>query len=156
MKLKVAKKEKLFTGIYSKLNVNLTTYYSSKLAVLKLSEFHFCIPTLKTFSQNTAQLYIVNTAGADPGGGHTRHAPPLRLEKIWFFGVKSWFFTRNAPKIFVPPSDRRNFFKYAPPPTWNPGSVPVQHSDWMILEYDTKLMLKYFMSMGPVYNCCMQ
>jgi hypothetical protein len=82
MKLKVAKKEKLFTGIYSKLNVNLTTYYSSKLAVLKLSEFHFCIPTLKTFSQNTAQLYIVNTAGADPGGGHTRHAPPLRLEKI--------------------------------------------------------------------------
>jgi hypothetical protein len=42
--------------------------------------------------------------------------PPLRLEKIWFFGVKSWFFTRNAPKIFVPPSDRRNFFKYAPPP----------------------------------------
>jgi hypothetical protein len=82
MKLKVAKKEKLFTGIYSKLNVNLTTYYSSKLAVLKLSEFHFCIPTLKTFSQNTAQLYIVNTAGADPGGGHTRHVPPLRLEKI--------------------------------------------------------------------------
>jgi hypothetical protein len=26
-------------------------------------------------------------------------APPLKLEKIWFFGVKSWFFTRNSPKM---------------------------------------------------------
>jgi hypothetical protein len=26
------------------------------------------------------------------------------LEKIWFFGVKSWFFTRNTPKIFALPS----------------------------------------------------
>ena len=42
-------------------------------------------------------------------------APPLNLEKIWFFGVKSWFFTRNTPKIFPPPSARRNFFKCAPP-----------------------------------------
>jgi hypothetical protein len=25
--------------------------------------------------------------------------PPLKLEKIWFFGVKSWFFTRNTPKF---------------------------------------------------------
>jgi hypothetical protein len=32
-------------------------------------------------------------------GGHTRHAPPLKLEKIRFFGVKSWFFTRNTPKF---------------------------------------------------------
>ena len=58
--------------------------------------------------------------------------PPLKLEKIWFFwrkivifhtkypknvraslrnykkiwlvGVKSWFFTRNTPKTFAPPS----------------------------------------------------
>jgi hypothetical protein len=37
------------------------------------------------------------------------------LEKIWFFGVKSWFFTRNTPKLFAPPSARRNFFKCAPP-----------------------------------------
>ena len=29
---------------------------------------------------------------------------PLKLEKIWFFGVKSWFFTRNTPTIFAPPS----------------------------------------------------
>jgi hypothetical protein len=25
-------------------------------------------------------------------------------KKIWFFGVKSWFFTRNTPKMFAPPS----------------------------------------------------
>jgi hypothetical protein len=49
------------------------------------------------------------------------------LEKIWFFGVKSWFFTRNNPTNFTPPSSQRNFFKCAPPPTpltWNPGSAP--------------------------------
>ena len=46
------------------------------------------------------------------------------LEKIWFFGVKSWFFTRNTPKLFAPPSARRNFFKCAPPPNLNPGSAP--------------------------------
>ena len=51
------------------------------------------------------------SAGADPVGG----APPLKLEKILFFGVKSWFFTRNTPKMFAPPSARRNFFKCAPP-----------------------------------------
>jgi hypothetical protein len=34
---------------------------------------------------------------------------------IWFFGIKSWFFTRNAKKYFAPPSARRNFFTYSPP-----------------------------------------
>ena len=47
----------------------------------------------------------------------------LKLEKIWFFGVKSWFFTRNTPKIFAPPSARPNFFKCTPL-TWNAGSAP--------------------------------
>ena len=61
-------------------------------------------------------------AGADPWGVHPA-PPPLKLEKIWFFGVKSWFFTRNTPNIFAPPSARRNFFNCAPL-TWNPGSAP--------------------------------
>jgi hypothetical protein len=49
-----------------------------------------------------------------------------KLEKIRFFGVKSWFFTRNTPKHITPPSARHNFFKCAPPTplTWNPGSAP--------------------------------
>ena len=84
--------------------------------------------------------------------GRTRRAPPLKLEKIWFFGVKSWFFTRNTANIFAPPfaigkdmifwrkivifhtkypknvrASLRSaqFLLNAPPPiTWNPGSTP--------------------------------
>jgi hypothetical protein len=41
----------------------------------------------------------------------------IRWKKYDFFGVKSWFFTRNTPKIFVPPSARRIFFKCAPLPS---------------------------------------
>ena len=33
------------------------------------------------------------------GGSRGAPPPPLKLEKIWFVGVKSWFFTRNTPKI---------------------------------------------------------
>ena len=64
-------------------------------------------------------------SGADPGGAAPGAPPPPKIGKIWFFGVKSWFFTRNTPKIFAPPSARRKFFKCAPPLTWNPGSAPV-------------------------------
>jgi hypothetical protein len=70
-------------------------------------------------------LHLVNVrTGADPGGGAPGARPPLELEKIRFFGVKSCFFTRNTPKMFTPPSARRNFLKCAPPLTWNPGSAP--------------------------------
>jgi hypothetical protein len=36
---------------------------------------------------------------------------PPKIGKIWFYGVKSWFFTRNTPNIFASPSARHNFFK---------------------------------------------
>ena len=55
-------------------------------------------------------------------GGHLS-PQKKKLEKIWFFGVKSWFFTRNTPTNFAPPFARRNFFKCASL-TWNPGSAP--------------------------------
>ena len=61
-------------------------------------------------------------------GGAPGMRAPLKLEKIWFFGVKSWFFTRNTPKMFEPPSAWHNFFKCVPPPTWNPGSAPAELS----------------------------
>ena len=47
--------------------------------------------------------------GADPGDAAGARSP-LKLEKIWFFCAKSWFFPRNTTKIFAPPSARRNFF----------------------------------------------
>jgi hypothetical protein len=57
--------------------------------------------------------------------GRKRFLNSRKLEKIRFFGIKSWFFTRNTPKMFAPPSARRNSFKCATPLTWNPGSAPV-------------------------------
>ena len=68
------------------------------------------------------------------GGGAPGVSPPPKIgKKIWFFGVKSWFFIPNTPIIFAPPSAigknmifwrkivifptkyPNNFFKCAPP-----------------------------------------
>jgi hypothetical protein len=96
--------------------------------------------------------YTVKPRGGSRGGGTPGVRPPLNWKKydflvlkrdfskenpkqfpvslhnwkkIWFFGVKSWFFTRNTPTIFAPPSAQRNFFKCAPlTSAWNPGSAP--------------------------------
>ena len=97
-------------------------------------------------------------AGADPEGGApgARPPPPLKLEKIWFFCVKSWFFTRNTPQIFAPPSAigkntiflrkivifhtkypknfsaslrSAHFILSAPPLTWNPGSARATYTE---------------------------
>ena len=68
--------------------------------------------------------YWRDKSGTSRGGsrGRIRRPPP----KI---GKNKIFFTRNTPKVFAPPSARRNIFKCAPSPpplTWNPGSAPVQ------------------------------
>jgi hypothetical protein len=82
-----------------------------------------------------------------------------------FFGVKSWFFTRNTPKIFTPPSAigknkifwskivifhtkypknfraslrSAQFFLSAPPLTWNPGSAPDFDCDVVVEWYVEK------------------
>jgi hypothetical protein len=102
--------------------------------------------------------------GGGGGGGRTRRAPLLKLEKIWFFGVKSWFFIRNTPTIFTPPfaigknvifwrkivifhtkypknfeppSARHIFFKCASPLTWNPGSAPAMVALFMTIPNDS-------------------
>ena len=56
--------------------------------------------------------YVCMNAGAGPGGGGGAHLArtPWNWKKIRFFGVRSWFFTRNTPTIFAPPSARWNFF----------------------------------------------
>jgi hypothetical protein len=54
--------------------------------------------------------FWIDAPGMDPGGA----PPPIKLQKIWFFGVKSWFFTRKIPTTFAPPSAQPNFFKSAP------------------------------------------
>jgi hypothetical protein len=77
-------------------------------------------------------------SGEDPGGAHPARSP-LKLEKIWLFCVKWWFFTRNTPKIFAPPSARRNFLKCAPL-AWNPGSAP----GYVLLADDHENNASYF------------
>ena len=74
-----------------------------------------CIVTLSIV------IYVDNKGGSREGA-HPARAP------LNFFGVKSWFFTRNTPKSFAPPSARRNLFKCHPPPlAWNPGSASGQY-----------------------------
>ena len=82
-----------------------------------------CRSPLKVVSSNLAQSEVYSRGGSR-WGVHPARAP-LKLEKIWFFCVKSWFFTRNTQNILAPPFARRNFFKCLPPLTWNPGSSPV-------------------------------
>jgi hypothetical protein len=56
--------------------------------------------------------------GSREGGGRR-----LKLEKIWFICVKSWFFTRNTQNFsLLPPLGA--IFLNAPPLAWNPGSTP--------------------------------
>ena len=52
----------------------------------------------------------VHSRGRSMGAHPARF--PLKLEKIWFFGVKSWFFTRNTPKYSrLPPQlEKIRFF----------------------------------------------
>ena len=68
--------------------------------------------------------WFVNTLGQ----GRIPPPPPptSKIGKKKNLDIKSWFFTRNTPKMFAPLFARRNFFKCAPPPplTWNPGSAP--------------------------------
>ena len=87
------------------------------------------VARLKCHGLQTHILKSGDFRGGSRGEGAHPARAPLKLEKIWFFGVKSWFFTRNTPQIFAPPSARRNFFKCAPPPplAWNPGSAPGLH-----------------------------
>ena len=90
--------------------------------LMKMIHLYFTNWTFRRLSYSMRVSYT----GADPGGGGTRRAP-LKLEKIWFFGVKLWFFTRNTPNNFAPPSAGPNFCKCAPTPlTWNPGSARVK------------------------------
>jgi hypothetical protein len=91
--------------------------------------------------------------GGSRGGVHPTHAP-LKLEKIWFFGVKSWFFTRNTPTIFAPPSARRNFFKCAPL-TWNLGSAPGLYNIlYFLWLYNELFIILYNILKIAELDCC--
>ena len=95
------------------------------------------------YTNTLSWIFIVPAHWNNSPLGHItqgRIQAPLKLEKIWFFGVKSWFFTWNTPTIFAPPSaiGKIGFFGlkswfftrntptiFAPPTTCIPGSAPV-------------------------------
>jgi hypothetical protein len=95
------------------------------------------------------------------GALDARPPPPLKLEKIWFFGVKSWFFTRNTPTMFAPSYAQRNFFKCAPPLTWNPGSTPALQGSVYVPtavpnpDLDSQIGLLYVQLNRIVYHHCL-
>jgi hypothetical protein len=77
------------------------------------------------WNKRSGPYWIQRRGGLRVGGAHPAPPPPKIGKNMIFFGVKSWFFTRNTRTIFAPPSARRKFFKCAPPLIWNPGSAPV-------------------------------
>ena len=128
----------------------MNTYITNLMASLSM---------LWVFVNTSSNISFISwqSAGADPGGGAPGARPPLKLEKIWFVGVKSWFFTRNTPTIFAPPSTigknmifwrkivifhkkypnnyraslrSAQFFWYAPPLIWYPRFAPGQFYMW--------------------------
>ena len=101
---------------------NMTKFYCPNKSIYNFFKINAKIST--SFRRSMLISFWIDVPGVDPGGkAQPVRSPTLQLEKIWFFGVKSWFFTRNSTKIFAPPSARRNFFNCAPL-TWNPGSAP--------------------------------
>ena len=69
--------------------------------LILLSYFYWSLYCISSFD-----LQLLVTRGGS-------RSAPLKLEKIRFFAVKSWFITRNTQTIFAPPSARCNVFKCA-------------------------------------------
>ena len=109
---------------------NMTKFYCPNKSIYYFFKINTKIST--SFRRSILISFWIDVPGADQGGGRTRCAPlPYNWKKYDFFGVKSWFFTRNTPKMFAPPSARCNFFKCAPL-TWNPGSAPIDLNMYII------------------------
>jgi hypothetical protein len=91
---------------------NMTKFYCPNKYIYYFFKINTKIST--SFRRSMLISFWIDVPGGDPRGRGRR----LKLKKIRFFGVKSWFFTRNTPTIFAPPSARRNFFKCALPLAW--------------------------------------
>jgi hypothetical protein len=115
---------------------NMTKFYCPNKSIYYFFKINTKIST--SFRRSMLISFGIDVPGADPWGrAHPARVPTLTLEKLWFFGVKSWFFTRNTPTIFAPPCARHTFFKCASL-TWNPWSAPIDLNMYIInvIAYD--------------------
>ena len=94
--------------------LGMLAYYHMKICISHMFELkNLYVHLLLHFEwelRNTLLACLLPYSRSGSRGGL-----PLKLEKNWFFGIKSWFFTRNTHKISVPPFAWCNFFKCAPP-----------------------------------------
>ena len=103
---------------------NMTKFYCPNKSIYYFFKINTKIST--SFRQSMLISFWIDVPVADPGGrAHPVRAPTLKLEKIWFFCVKAWFFTRNIPPLGP-------IFLSVPPLTWNPGSAPIDLNMYII------------------------
>ena len=103
---------------------------------------------------------LLNQGRIQGGEGEHGALPPKIGKDMIFFCVKWWFFTRNTPKIFAPPSARRNFLKFAPPNLkswirpWSPHimSRRFQYNEKMVRMEDILFMSPLIVNMSSIIN----
>ena len=62
---------------------------------------------------STNQIIVPESRGGSSGAPPAPPPLPPKIGKNMIFCVKSLFFTRNAPKIFAPPSARKKYQQQA-------------------------------------------
>ena len=107
---------------------NMTKFYCPNKSIYYFFKINNKIST--SFRRSLLISFWIDVPGTDSGGGRT-----LKLEKIWFFGVKSWFFTRNTQQFSrLPPLGA--IFLSAPPnlKSWiRPWNIHHTVSIWQFL-----------------------
>ena len=90
-------------------------------------QFHGYKPTLKSSAIlifTVITIHLSHHQGRIQRGAHPARAPPpLKLEKMWFFWRKIVIFHTKYPTNVRASLRSAQFFKCAPPLTWNPGSA---------------------------------
>ena len=90
--------------------LGMLAYYHMKICISHMFELkNLYVHLLLHFEwelRNTLLACLLPYSRSGSRGGL-----PLKLEKIWFFGVKLWFFTRNTPKFSrLPPQLEKILF----------------------------------------------
>jgi hypothetical protein len=110
---------------------NMTKFYCPNKSIYYFFKINTKIST--SFRRAMLKSFWIDVPGVDPGGrAHPVRSPlPPKIVKNMIFLRKIVIFHTKYPIIFGPPSARRNYFKCTPP-TWNPGSAPIDLNMYII------------------------